>query len=128
MLLLLLPFPECPVPAGLSVLGLQGHSWVSDSLVGMSSAVSAKSQTHRIIYIRKNLQDHRGFAPAGREEGNSGCVGAEGESWAAGEAGQAQSSPKNVPAALPIQSQQSPNSHPRSITLFCLLATAEGEA
>lgn len=64
-LLLLLPspnmLPECHVPAGLDVLRLQWHSWVCDSLAGMSSAVStvsAESQTHRIIHFGKSLQDH----------------------------------------------------------------------
>lgn len=60
LLLLLLPdvLPECHVPAGPGVLGLQWHSWVSDSLAGMSGAVDAESQNHRIIYVGKNLQDH----------------------------------------------------------------------
>lgn len=53
-LLLLSPdvLPECHVPAGLGVWGLQWHSWVSDFLVGLPSAVSmvsAESQTHKII-------------------------------------------------------------------------------
>lgn len=103
--------PECHVPAGLGVLGLQRHPWVSDSLSGMSSAVSTasvESQTHRIIYFGKRLQDHQVFALAGREGGNSSCVEAEGESchlpeWAGGEARQATCRSKNVPAALSIQ-------------------------